>query len=348
MQRRFNKPNMPNDPQRTGVQGAAQTTPSIVRRFVDPRRRSSVRSLQHQSDAQSRSSDKDTNSAHLGKTGPEERMSGDPQARLLSRRKQYSQNKVPTIALDETELSTSTPNIPVQHTQQTGSLVSRLRYTPKIEAYSTSTSPLYPNSPKETVLSHVDIPPRMDLGVGTQRALSASPSKLAATHASIVPRPRPRLINSSGSVDSVGQTRTGSYYYPGKAGFLSTHYGPVAKSPLCTPSESSPLPTTPGTTHSVSPVALSPASAHSTTMSPTSWVQQRSTESHESSVSMPSATSSGSGGLILMLGRGKYGRLGSRELNRSTENPPVMEVAENMTSRHESHSLQRRSSYEVS
>ncbi|TPP61320.1 hypothetical protein FGIG_01682 [Fasciola gigantica] len=345
MERRFNQAKMPNDPQRTSILGAAQSTPKLMRRSLNPQRPSSVRSLGYEPATRGKSIERGQNKS-LKYEATKQSANGEQYTRLLTRRKQYSQNKVPTLALDEVELSTSTPNIPEQEDRPTGGLVPQTRYPAKREAHSSSTSPLYSLSSKESNQSPVIT--RKDFNVNTQRPLSASPSKLTVTHSGVITRSRPRQINSAGSVDSMGPLRGVSNYSPGKFGFLTSNYSPVARSPLCTSSDGAALPLMPGNMHSISPAALSPSSAQSSNaMSPSSLVQQRSTESHESSVSMPSATSSGSGGLLLMLGKRKSGRFGSREMTRSAENPPVMEATENDSLRHEARPVQRRSSYEM-
>lgn len=343
MERRFSRAKMPNDPQRTGVSGAAQTTPNLTRRLPNTRRPSSVRSSRSEVETRGQLADNVSNLSVMRKP-VEELVNSEDHARLLTRRKKYSQSKVPTPALDEVDLSISIPKAPVQEGRPAGGFVP-LTHQPVKHEGNSSSPPLHPTSPKGGNRSPVIA--RADLSVSTQRALSASPSKLTVTPAGAGSRSRTRLVNSVGSVDSVGSARSTNYHIPNKPGLGTFTYSPLARSPLCTSSDSTALATRPGNTHSVSPVALSPSSAHSTAVSPISLVQQRSTESHESSVSMPSATSSGSGGLLLMLSRRKSGRLGSREMTRSAENPPVTESTEYEPSRHETHSLQRRSSYEM-
>ncbi|KAA3677584.1 uncharacterized protein DEA37_0004055 [Paragonimus westermani] len=246
-------------------------------------------------------------------------------ARLLSRRKQYSQRRVPTIALDETVISTSSPNIRNDGYQKSF----------KKETFSSSLSPSCTTSPAG--LS----PPPLPINKGelgySQRALSASPCKDTSKELST---PQRRFINSAPSMDSL------SARYPAHTVYDRT--GNVTSSPRMI--KRSPFPSPVGSFLSHSPglspqTVFSTASPQGSAVSAMSLVQQRSTESHESSLSMPSAASSGSGS-------GPYGGFRStkmvpdeRMLNRSVD--PSTATRESRSPQSESHTIQRRSSYEV-
>ncbi|KAF5403312.1 hypothetical protein PHET_03305 [Paragonimus heterotremus] len=253
-----------------------------------------------------------------------EAIANEHNARLLSRRKQYSQ-RVPTIALDETVISTSSPNI----------RNNEYRKSFKNETFSSSLSPSCTTSPAG--LSPPPLPiNKADLGY-SQRALSASPSKDTTKELST---PQRRYIISAPSVDSL------SVRYP--AHMVYDRTGNVTSSPRMI--KRSPFPSPAGSLLSHSPglspqTVFSTASPQGSAVSAMSLVQQRSTESHESSLSMPSAASSGSGS-------GPYGGFRStkmvsneRMLNRSAD--PATTTPESRSPRSESHTIQRRSSYEM-
>ncbi|KAF6778854.1 hypothetical protein AHF37_01479 [Paragonimus kellicotti] len=257
-------------------------------------------------------------------TNAKETIANEHSARLLSRRKQYSQRRVPTIALDETVMSTSSPNIRNNEYQKSF----------KSETYSSSLSPSCTTSPAG--LSPPPLPiNKADLGY-SQRALSASPSKDTTKELST---PQRRFINSAPSVDSL------SVRYP--AHMVYDRTGNVTSSPRLI--KRSPFPSPVGSLLSHSPglspqTVFSTASPQGSAVSAMSLVQQRSTESHESSLSMPSAASSGSGS-------GPYGGFRStkmvsneRMLNRSVD--PSTTTRESRSPRSESYTIQRRSSYE--
>ncbi|GAA49661.1 hypothetical protein CLF_103366 [Clonorchis sinensis] len=251
----------------------------------------------------------------------------DSKSRLLTRRKQYSENRVPTISLDDPGVSTSSPNIATSLLSPPSLQQSQHRHIPS------TVSGLHPGCCNISPLAI----PRLDVSM-SQRALSASPSKDSSAGKLIS---YGRNVLSACSMDSVGLKKNDSF----RSNQLSDYNNPPH---LFTPSSTqSPPGTSPAqlrSTLSSRLMAISPGSPPNSGISATSLVQQRSTESHESSISMPSATSSGSSGIPHS--RARISRLAfhDRLINRSHENTP--NTGSSRSPHSEPQTVHRRSSYE--
>ncbi|KER33428.1 hypothetical protein T265_00735 [Opisthorchis viverrini] len=252
----------------------------------------------------------------------------ESKSRLLTRRKQYSENRVPTISLDDPGVSTSSPNIASSLLSPPSIQQSQHRYI------SSTTLGLHPGC---CTISPLAIP-RLDVSM-SQRALSASPSKDSSAGKLISYE---RNVFSACSMDSVGLKNNDSF----RSNQLSDYTNPPH---LSTPSSTqSPPGTSPSQLRSTLPsrlMATSPGSPPNSGISAISLVQQRSTESHESSISMPSATSSGSSGIPHS--RARISRLAfhDRLINRSHENTP--NTGSSRSPHSEPQTVHRRSSYEM-
>ncbi|CAH8572768.1 unnamed protein product [Dicrocoelium dendriticum] len=202
----------------------------------------------------------------------------EAKSRLLARRKKYSQTKVPTVQLDDSTKSRTSTNV---YRKESTRLNRNLSNT------SSSLSPTqFTGSAGSSSLS-IDPSDRLHSGI-IQRAFSASPSK----------------NSPSNSCENTAQPLVSASSLDGVSMRNSTHSTSALRVPMLyqrhsfkSPPQSPPLRNA-MTSAPLTGRWLKTATSEDPTRSATSLMQQRSVESHESSVSMPSACSSGSGSVF--------------------------------------------------
>ncbi|CAL8079852.1 unnamed protein product [Calicophoron daubneyi] len=240
---------------------------------------------------------------------------------LLTRRKRYARNKIPIISLDKPLSAQNSKDIS-SHTETS------------LSPTDASRSGSYPFSPNQNTRPSSDVLSTLPLtnvlrssSSLTTRALSGSPSR---DRMSVFYQTSFRnSVSPAGSKDSIRQSGYGTVLSTQASGTGSSAHSPV------------------GSIYEKSGIIMSqsdknPVIDESQNMAvpPGSLVQQRSTESHESSASMPSASSSGSAGTGL---RAKSARMGfkNKVFGKS------MDVNDNFPTLEENTPIQRRLSYEM-